>query len=128
MSGTIFVAGFLALFAVFIVYDMIERPKRLKAAQEQDARMADEARSRGWKLEVSREPRRFSYDFSGTSEGIPWKFELRSWESGKGDTRQDRVSSRWFTQSVKTRGACSSSGLPSECPRTFLPRAFPRSS
>lgn len=104
MTGTIFVVAFFILFAGFVVYDMIQKPKRIRAAKEQDARMAEEARTRGWKLEISREPRSVSYDYSGTTDGIPWRLELRSWESGRGSTRQDRVSSRWFTDSVKTRG------------------------
>lgn len=125
MTGTVFVVGFFVLFGTFLVYDLIQRPKRLKAAQEQDARMAEEARSRGWKLEVRREPRRVSYDYSGISEDIQWKLELRSWESGRGSTRQDRVSSRWFTESVKTRGGIlliwPSFGMPQDVSPTSVP-------
>lgn len=125
MTGTILVGGFFVLFATFVVYDMIQRPKRIKAAREQDARMAEEARGRGWKLEVIREPRSVSYDYSGTTEEIEWKLELRSWETGRGSTRQDRVSSRWLTGSVKTRGGIllvwPSFGMPQEVSPTNVP-------
>lgn len=125
VTGTIFVVGFFILFAGFIIYDMIQRPKRIKAAQEQDARMAAEARSRGWQLEVHREQRSVSYHYSGTTEAIAWKLELRSWETGRGRTRQDRVSSRWFTGSVKTRGGIllvwPSFGIPQEVSPTSVP-------
>ncbi|HET7707877.1 MAG TPA: hypothetical protein VFM36_17455 [Thermoanaerobaculia bacterium] len=125
MAGAIFVVAMFVLIAGFVAYDMIQRPKRLKAAQEQDARRGEEVRRRGWKLEVERGPREVSYDYSGTEEGIPWKFELRSWEAGRGSTRQDRVSSRWFTESVKTRGGIlliwPSFGMPQDVSPTSVP-------
>jgi hypothetical protein len=125
VTGTIFVVGFFVIFAAFVVYDMIQRPKRLKAAQEQDARMAEEVIRRGWKLEVNRAPRSVSYEYSGTSDGIPWKFELRSWQAGRGRNSQDRVSSRWFTEAVKTRGGIllvwPSFGMPQDVSPTSVP-------
>lgn len=126
MTGPILAIGFVALIAIFVVFDMIQRPKRLKAAREKDARLAADAARRGWKLEVRREPRRVEYDYSGTTDGIPWKLELRSRSTGHGSTRQERVTSRWATSAVTTRGGIllvwPSFGMPQDVPISSVPQ------
>jgi hypothetical protein len=126
MTGSIFAIGFVALIAIFVVYDLIQRPKRRKAAQEKDARLAQEAARRGWKLDVRREARRVEYDYSGTTDGIPWKFELRARRVGRGSNAQDRVTSRWSTSAVKTRGGIlliwPSFGMPQDVSPTNVPQ------
>ncbi|MGZ8867286.1 MAG: hypothetical protein ACXW2P_03005 [Thermoanaerobaculia bacterium] len=126
MTGPTLAIGFVALIAIFLIYDRIQRPKRLKAAQEKDARLAQDAARRGWKLEVRREPRGVEYDYSGTADGIPWKFELRARRVGRGSTAQDRVTSRWSTGAVKTRGGIlliwPSFGMTQDVPLTNVPQ------
>lgn len=126
MTGPVLAIGLVALIAIFVIYDMIQRPKRLKAAQENDARLAQEAARRGWKLEVRREARLVEYDYSGTTDGIPWKLELRARSVGRGSNTQDRVTSRWFTGAVTTRGGIlliwPSFGMPQDVPLTNVPQ------
>lgn len=126
MTGSIFAVGFVAIIALFLVYDMVQRPKRLKAAREKDARSVAEAARRGWMLAVQREPREVTYDYSGTTDGISWTFALRARRVGRGASAQERVTSRWSTGAVKTRGGIlliwPSFGMPQDVAVTSVPQ------
>lgn len=85
------------------VYEQIQKPKRLKAAQERDEQRRTRARLNGWNFEVERATNTLIYRYSGVTGGIAWTFETSSWASRSGGNRHTKVTSRWWTSDVTLR-------------------------
>lgn len=94
------VALFLAAIFAWIVWDHLQKPKRLKKRQEEDARRQAEVARRGWTLDIQRERRNALFTYRGTTEGIPWTCEMSSWTSGPNidSGTQTRVFTRWSSE------------------------------
>lgn len=85
------------------IYEQLQKPKRLKAAQERDEQRRTRARLNGWSFEVERGPSTVIYRYSGTTDGIAWTFETASWTSRSHGNHRTKVTSRWWTSDVTLR-------------------------
>lgn len=93
------IAFFVGAFVAAAVYERVQKPKREQAAREARERREAEVARRGWTLEITTGDRRVEYVYSGTTEGVAWRCEMRAWEAGSrmNRTDQQRQFTRWFT-------------------------------
>jgi hypothetical protein len=92
----LFVGGILCA----AIYERLQKPKRLKAAQERDEQRRTRARLNGWNFEVEREPGALIYRYSGVTDGITWTFETSSWTSRSRGNQRAQNTTRWWTSDV----------------------------
>lgn len=103
MSVWIIPGVMLTIVVAAIIASAIQAPKRRREAEERDRRRSEEVERRRWKLEVERAPRGLVYRYSGSSDGIAWTCETKSWSVGRTSNSQHRVLTRWSTDDTRTR-------------------------
>ena len=93
----LFVGGILSA----IVWDHLQKPKRLREAKERDEQRRTRARLNGWSFEVERDDAgTLIYRYGGVTDGIAWTFETSSWTSRSRGNQRTKVTSRWSTPDV----------------------------
>ena len=91
------------LMAIFIFVAMLKRPKGVKTSKEAHDRRAAEATRRGWKLEVSGSGDEPVCVYSGTTDFIRWRCEMRAKYVARhgDDMRRQTAHTRWSTDAAR---------------------------
>ena len=134
-SDLVAVAIAAAVFAVIAVVVIVRRPRRVATSKGAQERRASEAQQRGWTFEASGSGDEGACVYSGTTDFIPWRCEMRTREvsSSPGDGTEQRSSTRWWTDAARlpqgvvlvTPVSAPLDLVPSNLPPAMLARAAP---
>ena len=102
-SDTVALLVAVLIVGTIVVVAILKRPKRVKTSKDvQDRRMA-EATRRGWRLEVTGSEAEPACVYSGTTDFIPWRCEMRARDVVRGtdDASQQVAHTRWSTDAAR---------------------------
>jgi hypothetical protein len=91
------------IVGAIVVVAILKRPKRVKTSQDVQERRMAEATRRGWRLEVAGNEDEPACVYSGTTDFIPWRCEMRARDVVRGtdDAAQQVAHTRWSTDAAR---------------------------